>query len=220
MGGRGRRSAAARRPQPGDIPDRRPGRLGPGLARQGVVTLDRTADGYGWFVDPTPGDDSEFARRRRQPGPRAHRPAVGGGARDGPPVGLWRGRERWGDGRAPGPGCPARAACRPRAARFHGACHESRLGECLAIRPSAGSQPDVADDRQATSHDLPGRPDLRVRSHSRRTHGVGPGDSRPVMVGADQGAAEADVSHVGASRAPDATYPVASRQGTLAREAM
>jgi hypothetical protein len=29
--------------------------------RQGVITLDRTADGYGWFVDPTPGDDSEFA---------------------------------------------------------------------------------------------------------------------------------------------------------------
>jgi hypothetical protein len=28
--------------------------------RQGVITLDRTADGYGWFIDPTPGDDSEF----------------------------------------------------------------------------------------------------------------------------------------------------------------
>jgi hypothetical protein len=28
--------------------------------RQGVITLDRTADCYGWFVDPTPGDDSEF----------------------------------------------------------------------------------------------------------------------------------------------------------------
>jgi hypothetical protein len=25
-----------------------------------VIMLDRTADGYGWFVDPTPGDDSEF----------------------------------------------------------------------------------------------------------------------------------------------------------------
>jgi hypothetical protein len=29
-------------------------------ARQGVITLDRTADGYGWFIDPTPGGDSEF----------------------------------------------------------------------------------------------------------------------------------------------------------------
>jgi hypothetical protein len=28
--------------------------------RQGVITLDRTADGYGWFLDPTPGDDREF----------------------------------------------------------------------------------------------------------------------------------------------------------------
>ena len=28
--------------------------------RQGVITLDRTADGYGWFVDPSPGSDSEF----------------------------------------------------------------------------------------------------------------------------------------------------------------
>src|SRR5204863_8404462 len=26
-----------------------------------VVTLDATAAGHGWFVDPTPGDDSEFA---------------------------------------------------------------------------------------------------------------------------------------------------------------
>jgi hypothetical protein len=29
--------------------------------RQGVITLDRTADGYGWFIDPTPGDSSDFA---------------------------------------------------------------------------------------------------------------------------------------------------------------
>src|SRR5262249_60089919 len=29
--------------------------------RQGVITLDRTADGYGWFIDPTPSSDSEFA---------------------------------------------------------------------------------------------------------------------------------------------------------------
>jgi hypothetical protein len=32
-----------------------------GWERQGIITLDRTADGYGWFIDPTPGDDSEFA---------------------------------------------------------------------------------------------------------------------------------------------------------------
>jgi len=31
-----------------------------GWAMPGVITLDRTADGYGWFLDPTPGDDSEF----------------------------------------------------------------------------------------------------------------------------------------------------------------
>jgi hypothetical protein len=33
-----------------------------GWERQGVITLDRTADGYGWFIDPTPGDSSDFAR--------------------------------------------------------------------------------------------------------------------------------------------------------------
>jgi hypothetical protein len=27
---------------------------------QGVITLDRTADGYGWFIDPSPGSDAEF----------------------------------------------------------------------------------------------------------------------------------------------------------------
>jgi len=32
-----------------------------GMEADGVITIDRTADGYGWFVDPTPGDDSEFA---------------------------------------------------------------------------------------------------------------------------------------------------------------
>ena len=29
--------------------------------RQGVITLDRTADGYGWFIDSTLSDNSEFA---------------------------------------------------------------------------------------------------------------------------------------------------------------
>jgi hypothetical protein len=32
-----------------------------GLALNGVVQLDATAAGYGWFVDPTPASDSEFA---------------------------------------------------------------------------------------------------------------------------------------------------------------
>jgi hypothetical protein len=32
-----------------------------GLASPGVILIDRDAVGYGWFVDPTPGDDSEFA---------------------------------------------------------------------------------------------------------------------------------------------------------------
>jgi hypothetical protein len=32
-----------------------------GLASPGLITLDRDAAGYGWFVDPTPGDDAEFA---------------------------------------------------------------------------------------------------------------------------------------------------------------
>jgi hypothetical protein len=31
-----------------------------GLDSAGVVMLDATAAGHGWFVDPTPGDDSEF----------------------------------------------------------------------------------------------------------------------------------------------------------------
>ena len=31
-----------------------------GEAAGAAITLDRTADGYGWFIDPTPGDDSEF----------------------------------------------------------------------------------------------------------------------------------------------------------------
>ena len=26
----------------------------------GIITIDRNADGFGWFIDPTPGDDSEF----------------------------------------------------------------------------------------------------------------------------------------------------------------
>ena len=32
-----------------------------GLASPGLILIDRDAAGYGWFVDPTPGDDSEFA---------------------------------------------------------------------------------------------------------------------------------------------------------------
>jgi hypothetical protein len=30
-------------------------------ASSGQIVIDRTAAGYGWFVDPTPGDDQEFA---------------------------------------------------------------------------------------------------------------------------------------------------------------
>ncbi len=32
-----------------------------GLATPGVLLLDKSASGYGWFVDPTPSDDAEFA---------------------------------------------------------------------------------------------------------------------------------------------------------------
>jgi hypothetical protein len=32
-----------------------------GMESEGVITISRTAAGYGWFVDPTPGDDAEFA---------------------------------------------------------------------------------------------------------------------------------------------------------------
>jgi hypothetical protein len=32
-----------------------------GLASPGIILIDRDADGSGWFIDPTPGDDSEFA---------------------------------------------------------------------------------------------------------------------------------------------------------------
>jgi hypothetical protein len=31
-----------------------------GDAMPGVITLDRNGGGFGWFIDPTPGDDSEF----------------------------------------------------------------------------------------------------------------------------------------------------------------
>src|SRR5581483_6850908 len=31
-----------------------------GYTRDGVVYLDRTAGGFGWYVDPAPGDDAEF----------------------------------------------------------------------------------------------------------------------------------------------------------------
>jgi hypothetical protein len=40
--------------------------------RQGVITLDRTADGYGWFVDPTPGNDSAFASTASNSPARGH----------------------------------------------------------------------------------------------------------------------------------------------------
>jgi hypothetical protein len=32
-----------------------------GMETEGVITLDRTADGYGWYIDATPSDDSAFA---------------------------------------------------------------------------------------------------------------------------------------------------------------
>ena len=31
-----------------------------GMAGTGVITIDQDAAGYGWFIDPTPADDSEF----------------------------------------------------------------------------------------------------------------------------------------------------------------
>ena len=38
-----------------------------GVALPGVVQLDATAAGFGWFVDPTPANDSEFAGRKPPP---------------------------------------------------------------------------------------------------------------------------------------------------------
>ncbi|HVK13697.1 MAG TPA: hypothetical protein VM597_33430, partial [Gemmataceae bacterium] len=32
-----------------------------GYARDGVIVIDATAGGFGWFIDPTPADDAEFA---------------------------------------------------------------------------------------------------------------------------------------------------------------
>jgi hypothetical protein len=32
-----------------------------GLATGNVITIDTNAAGYGWFIDPTPQDDSEFS---------------------------------------------------------------------------------------------------------------------------------------------------------------
>jgi hypothetical protein len=43
-----------------------------GMESEGVVTLDRTADGYGWFVDPTPANDSEFAANAVNSPARGH----------------------------------------------------------------------------------------------------------------------------------------------------
>ena len=37
------------------------------MALPGVVQLDATAAGFGWFVDPTPANDSEFAGRKPPP---------------------------------------------------------------------------------------------------------------------------------------------------------
>jgi hypothetical protein len=36
-----------------------------GLATPRAITLDATAAGYGWFIDPTPLDDSEFSSGSR-----------------------------------------------------------------------------------------------------------------------------------------------------------
>ena len=44
--------------------------LSPGLLGDyvpGVISLDATADGWGWFVDPTPGQDEEFTSAGRSP---------------------------------------------------------------------------------------------------------------------------------------------------------
>ena len=41
-------------------------------ARHGVITLDRTADGYGWFLDPTPGNDLAFATNALNSPARGH----------------------------------------------------------------------------------------------------------------------------------------------------
>jgi hypothetical protein len=38
-----------------------------GLASQGVIWIDRVAAGYGWFVDATPTDDSEFGSTESDP---------------------------------------------------------------------------------------------------------------------------------------------------------
>jgi hypothetical protein len=37
-----------------------------GLATPGQITLDATAAGYGWFIDPTPHDDAEFSNLKSQ----------------------------------------------------------------------------------------------------------------------------------------------------------
>jgi sugar lactone lactonase YvrE len=48
-----------------DLSTTAPGEVG--LALNGVVELDATAAGYGWFVDPTPRSDSEFSGRKPPP---------------------------------------------------------------------------------------------------------------------------------------------------------
>jgi hypothetical protein len=48
-----------------DLSTTTPGEVG--LARDGVVELDATADGYGWFVGPTPANDSEFSGHQPPP---------------------------------------------------------------------------------------------------------------------------------------------------------
>ena len=72
--------------------------LSPGMLGEhvpGVIYLDSTADGWGWFVDPTPGQDEEYAStasslagiaRQRCGGPSGF--ADSGDARDGPCPGF------------------------------------------------------------------------------------------------------------------------------------
>ena len=50
-----------------------PGVLGETLGK--TIWIDDDAAGYGWFVDPTPGDDAEFADRARHRHARPRAPA-------------------------------------------------------------------------------------------------------------------------------------------------
>ena len=38
-----------------------------GWPATGVITIDQDAAGYGWFIDPTPADDSEFGGVAQSP---------------------------------------------------------------------------------------------------------------------------------------------------------